>query len=283
MRFTYRRKLVAIGRIRWAERPQQGRQRLAEADNGGMKWFPWRRRHAEHDTPVVEPDSEQVAEWLEPATENPQARADRFWERWHELLPQINSALGDSEPKRIEHLLCEEVAAIHPELHFSVERGQRAVYALVVTGQERPDLRPLTDAWQAAAPDEDMIWEYHDSVPPVPDPTEVTVNIGDHRLRLADVRVVAQVDRDAGVVDVAVHHPELAALTDEARTAMTFLPLDATLGERLAAERLRRVETAEAAPEQGITLLELRTIVRGLAGQDADGNPIGQTTWSGDA
>ena len=247
-----------------------------------MKWFPWRRRHAEHDTAPVEPDSEQVAEWLDPATENPRARAERFWARWHELLPRINSALGDSEPKRIEHLLCEEVAAIHPELHFSVERGQRAVYALVVTGQERPDLRPYTDAWQLAAPSEDMIWEYHDSVPPVPDPTEVTVNIGEHRLRLADVRVVAQVDRDAGVVDVAVHHPQLAALTDEARTAMTFLPLDATLGERLAAERLRRVETAESAPEQAITLLELRTIVRGLAGQDADGNPIEHTTPTGE-
>jgi hypothetical protein len=274
MWFMYRCDRVADGRIHWSERPQRGRQRPVEADNDGMKWFPWRRRHAEHDTAPVEPDSDQVAEWLEPATENPRARAERFWERWYELLPRINSALGDSEPKRIERLLCEEVAAIHPELHFSVERGQRAVYALVVTGQERPDLRPYTDAWQRAAPPEDMIWEYHDSVPPVPDPTEVTVNIGDHRLRLADVRVVAQVDRDAGVVDVAVHHPQLAALTDEARTAMTFLPLDATLGERLAAERLRRVEAAEIAPEHGITLLELRTIVRGLAGQDADGNPM---------
>jgi hypothetical protein len=243
-----------------------------------MKWLPWRRRHVENaKAEAVEPDSEQVAEWLEPASAGPRALVERFWQRWYDLLPQINSALGDSEPKRIENLLCEEVAAIHPELHFSVERGQRAVYALVVTGQERTDLRPYTDAWQAAAPPEDLIWEYHDSVPPVPDPTEVTVNIGEHKLRLADVRVVAQVDRDAGVVDVAVHHPGLSELTDEAKAAMTFLPLDATLGERLAAERLRRVETAIAAPETGITLLELRTLVRGLAGQDADGNPIEQT------
>jgi hypothetical protein len=79
---------------------------------------------------------------------------------------------------------------------------------------------------------------------------------------------VAQVDEAEGVVDVAVYHPELAKLDEAARTAMTFLPLDATLGERLAGERLRRVETAQAEPEHTIGLLELRALVRGLAGAD---------------
>jgi hypothetical protein len=68
------------------------------------------------------------------------------------------------------------------------------------------------------------------------------------------------------VVDVAVHHPVMASLDEAARSAMTYLPLDAALGERLAAERLRRVETAEAEPADTIGLLELRTLVRGLAG-----------------
>jgi hypothetical protein len=192
--------------------------------------------------------------------------AERFWCRWQEMLPEIAAALGDREPNRVENQLCELVAGLHPELHFSLERGHRAIYAFVVTGQEDPRLRPYTDAWRAAAPPEDAIWEYHDSVPPVPDPTQVTVNLGEHRIRLADVRVVAQVDEADGVVDVAVHHPALAELEPAARAAMTYLPLDAALGERLAAERLRRVETAEAEPADTIGLLELRTLVRGLAG-----------------
>jgi len=54
-------------------------------------------------------------------------------------------------------------------------------------------------------------------------------------------------------------------LDDATRRTMTFLPLDATLGERLAAERLRRVETAETEPAGAITLLEFRELVRGLA------------------
>jgi hypothetical protein len=109
------------------------------------------------------------------------------------------------------------------------------------------------------------VWEFHDSVPPVPDPTEVIVNLGQVKVRLGDYRVVAQVDGD--VVDVAVYHPALADLSDQHRQTMTFLPLDVTLGERLAGERLRRVETAQLEPQGTISLLELRTLVRELAGQ----------------
>ncbi|MCE7007880.1 hypothetical protein LWC34_34420 [Kibdelosporangium philippinense] len=210
-----------------------------------MKWF--RRRHPE---PAPQRD--------------PAEAAAEFWRGWVELLPAVSAALGDREPNRVENDLCELVAVVHPQLHFSLERGQRAIYALVISGQEDPRLRPYTDAWKAAAPAEDAIWEYHDSVPPVPDPTEVTVNLGVLHIPLADVRVAVQVDEAEGVVDVAVHHPQFAELDQAAREALTYLPLDATLGERLAAERLRRVETAETEPQGAIGLLELREIVRGL-------------------
>jgi len=187
-----------------------------------------------------------------------------FWRRWADLLPDLSAALGDREPGRVEHALCAAVAESHPDLHVSLERGQRSIYALVVSGQEDPALRPYTDAWKAAAPPEDPIWEYHDSVPPVPDPGLVTVNLGGHRISLADVRVALVVDDVAGLVDVSVYHPELAELDEAARAAMTFLPLDATLGERLAARRLRRVETASALPSDAVPLTELRDVVSRL-------------------
>lgn len=193
---------------------------------------------------------------------NPEEAAAEFWRRWFELLPEVNAALGEREPHRLENELCDLVAGIHPDLHFSLDRGQQAIYSLVISGQEDPRLRPYTDAWKAAAPADDMIWEFHDSVPPVPDPTEVTVNLGARRVPLADVRVVAQVGE--GLVDVAVYHPEFAALSEEQRRTMTFLSLDVTLGERLAGERLGRVETAVAEPASTIGLLELRDLVRSL-------------------
>lgn len=206
----------------------------------------------------------QQPEVIDERPGEPEQVAGEFWQRWHELLPAISAALGDREPQRFEHDLTEAVAAMHPGLQFSIDRGQRAIYSLVVTGQEDPALRPYTDAWLAAAPGEDAVWEYHDSVPPVPDPSEVTVNLGEHRIALADVTVVAQVDEERGSVDVAVHHPELAELEPRAREAMTFLPLDATLGERLAARWLGRVEMADNPPENAITLLDLRELVHRL-------------------
>jgi hypothetical protein len=220
---------------------------LTVRHDSAMRWF----RRRTHARPLGQPD--------------PEALAGRFWAGWRELLPEVAAALGDREPNRVENQLCQLVAELHPRLHFTIDRGQHSIYALVVSGQEDPELRPYTDTWKAAAPPDDAIWEYHDSVPPVPDPTEVTVNLGVHRIALADVRVVAQVDEDDGVVDVAVHHPVMAELAPEARSAMTFLPLDATLGERLAGERLRRVETALSEPSGSIGLLELRDLVGRLA------------------
>ncbi|GGM36193.1 hypothetical protein GCM10012275_04250 [Longimycelium tulufanense] len=191
----------------------------------------------------------------------PAAAAQRFWQRWDKLLPQISAALGDHEPHRVENELCELVAELHPDLHFALERGEHAIYALVVSAQGDPALRPYTDAWIALAPPDNPTWEFHDSVPPVPDPAEVTVSLGPHRLPLAEVRVAALVDEPAGLVDVAVHHPRLADLDERSRQAMTFLPLDAALGERLAADRLGRVETALAEPASSISLGELRELV----------------------
>lgn len=230
----------------------------------------FRRKNAAADDP---PDPRTA--WPEQhVPDDPAAAAETFWQGWYDLLPMVSAALGEGEPHRVEHELCQLVEALHPRLHFSLERGRRSIYALVVTGQEDPELRPFTDAWRAAAPPDDAIWEYHDSVPPVPDPTEVTVNLGEHRIALADVRVVAQVDGDERVVDVAVFHPGFGDLDEAARRTMTFLPLDAALGERLAAERLRRVETAATEPEGAITLLEFRELVRALdAGEHENVGP----------
>ncbi|HVV25173.1 MAG TPA: hypothetical protein VHF06_37425 [Pseudonocardiaceae bacterium] len=229
----------------------------------GMTWFR-RRKQKATDKSAGTPAGQGPAPRTDPAE-----AALRFWARWDELLPTISAALGERELSKVEHELYEAVAAVHPDLHFSLDRGQQAVYALVVSGQEDPELRPYTDAWMAAAPANDVLWEYHDSVPAVPDPNGVTVTLSGYRISLADFLVSVQVDEKAGVVDVAVYHPTLSELDEPGRSAMTFLPLDATLGERLAGERLRRVETALHRPDNAITLRELRDLVRRLAGLPA--------------
>lgn len=199
----------------------------------------------------------------EPSAAEIRERVARFWHRWEEeLLPEVGAALGDGQPQRTDHRLAEAVAEMHPDLVVSVERGTSAIYALVVSGQADPKLRAYTDAWIAAAPGSDSLWEYHDAVPPVPDPTQVTVNLHGKRYPLDEVRVAARFDEQARLVDVAVHHPGLAELPEPEREALTFLPLHAALGERLAADRIGRVETAEQLPEGALELLDFRERVR---------------------
>ncbi|ASU78066.1 hypothetical protein CDG81_06815 [Actinopolyspora erythraea] len=189
-------------------------------------------------------------------------RAELFWRRWEELLPQVGSALGDGVPQRVDHQIAEAVALLHPGLNFSIERGREAIYALVITAQADPELRVYTDAWRAAAPTTDSLWEYHDAVPPVPDPREVTVNLGGRRYPLEEVRVSALFDEARHLVDVAVYHPGFAELAGNEREALTFLPLHAALGEKLAADRIGRVETAERLPENAVDLVVFRDRVR---------------------
>ncbi|CAM05351.1 hypothetical protein A8924_6526 [Saccharopolyspora erythraea NRRL 2338] len=224
---------------------------------GAMLKFLRRRNRAEDESGPVDVEADAAA------------RAEEFWRRWDDMLPEVSAALGDSVPHRVDHQLAELAAAVHPHLTISIERGETAVYALVLTSQADPELRPYTDAWIAAAPAADSLFEYHDSIPPVPDPTEVTVNLRGEKYALADVRVAPQVDEAEGLVDVAVYHPGFAGLEGEARAALTFLPLDAALGERLAADRIGRVETADNEPQGAIGLLEFRDLVRALDDGDS--------------
>lgn len=227
---------------------------------GRMMKFFRRRAKAEAEQPVAEP-------------EGPTARAEAFWQRWDQLLPEVSAALGDSAPQRVDHQLSEALAAVHPRLVFSIERGTEAIYALVVSGQADPELRPYTDAWMAAAPSTDSLWEYHDAVPAVPDPSQVTVSLRGEQYALSEVRLAPQLDSAEGLVDVAVYHPGFSGLEEAAKSALTFLPLDAALGERLAADRLGRVETAEAQPRNAVGLLEFRDLVRRFdSGDLSDGS-----------
>jgi hypothetical protein len=99
-----------------------------------MSWF--RRRTEPEPAPVHLP--------------NPAEAAVAFWQEWFELLPTVSAALGDGEPFRVEGDLGAMVAAMHPDLEFSLERGHRAIYALVITGREDPKLRPYTPTLRAA-------------------------------------------------------------------------------------------------------------------------------------
>ena len=80
---------------------------------------------------------------------------------------------------------------------------------------------------------------------------------------------------NSGRFDVQLHHPAFADLPEEGRSLVTFLALDAALGEVDTELWLGEVVPVEFPPLDGFGLTALRSVVQDLKRQrlDADGHP----------
>lgn len=193
-----------------------------------------------------------------------------FWQRWAVLRSDVAAALDADDTALVEPRVAAAVSALDPRLGWSVGTGERATYALMITGEGDQRLRALTDAWLAAAPPSDGEWEYHDAAPAHDDPSEVTLAIADHYVPLSEIRVAVHLVGE--LIHVAVFHPLMAQLTGADRDALSFVPLDVTLGERLVERRIGRVEPVDAEPANALDLLGLRALVTSL---DPDDQRVG--------
>lgn len=182
-----------------------------------------------------------------------------FWRRWARLRDEVAAALDGGEPHPVESQVALAVAAMNPRLGWSLSGGRGERYVLVVTGEGDEQLRAVTDAWRRAAPSDEG-WDYHDAAPAMDDPGDFLLGIGELQVALADVRVKALPDGD--MLHVAVFHPALPQLAVEDRDALSFVALDTALGERLVERRIGRVEPVNAEPDQAMTLVQLRELVR---------------------
>lgn len=187
---------------------------------------------------------------------------DAFWQRWATLRPQVAAALDVGHTDMVEPMVAAAVGVLDSRLGWSLGTGERSRYALMVTGEGDQVLRAITDAWLAAAPPADADWEYHDAAPAHEDPSEVTLALDDLHVPLSEIRVAAQ---PAGeLVNVVVFHPVMARLHGAARDALSFVPLDVALGERLVERRIGRVEPVDAEPPNALDLQGLRALVASL-------------------
>lgn len=197
---------------------------------------------------------------------------DAFWRQWAILRPRVAAALDAGHTDdMVAPMVAAAVGVLDPRLGWSVGTGERSRYALMVTGEGDRALRAITDAWLAAAPPADADWEYHDAAPAHEDPSEVTLALGDLHVPLSEIRVAAQ---PAGeLVNVAVFHPVMASLDGADRDALSFVPLDVALGERLVERRIGRVEPVDAEPPNALDLHGLRALVASL-------DPAEQPAWA---
>ncbi|MFS0701587.1 hypothetical protein AB6N24_16570 [Cellulomonas sp. 179-A 4D5 NHS] len=206
-----------------------------------------------------------------PSPEQVRARQDdgiaAFWAWWVAEGRAQAAATFDSEDgeavRRLGPVLAERINAVDPELSFETGAGRTARHVLVVTAAGNPDLRDVARRWLDAAPAADDAFEYADLRRPVADPSGVAIGLDEHRtVDLASATVVTVVE--GGKVHVQVSHPEFASLPDDAQGQITFLLLDALLGEEAVERWVGEVAWASGHGVVPTPLLDLPEVVGGL-------------------
>lgn len=193
------------------------------------------------------------------------AAINAFWDWWAAGGKAEASELfaGRGDQARFEAFGEEIGARVQAigDLAVATGPGRTARHLLVLTAGGAPELRGLAAEWLAAAPPADAEFEYADHRQPHPEPQSLALRFDGGEIGLAETTVVAI--EDGGKVHVQLVNPAFAELGDEDRSQVTFLFLDAVLGERVVEERIGQIAAA-AAHEDGalaVSILELPGIV----------------------
>lgn len=188
-----------------------------------------------------------------------------FWAWWATEGKAEASELfaGRGDPERFEAFSGAIGARVQAmgDLAVATGPGHDAKHCLVLTAGGNPDLRDLAAAWLAAAPPTDEEFEYADHRQAHPEPASLTLRFEGGELDLASTTVVAIAE--GGKVHVQLAHPQFAELDEDDRGQVTFLFLDAVLGERAVEDRIGEVAWAAAHADGvgSVSLLELPGIV----------------------
>jgi hypothetical protein len=198
-----------------------------------------------------------------------QLRADQdgaiaaFWAWWTadgeaRAARQFDGEGSSAELEAVTEELARRVDAIGA-LAFETGAGVTARHVLVVTAAGDPEMRPLADRWLAAAPAPTEAFEYAAWRQPVAEPAGLAIGYDGHEVALADAAVRTSVE--GSKVHVEVAHAAFASMPREAQGQVTFLFLDALLGEQVVEESIGEVSWTSTPAEGGVPLVELRELV----------------------
>ena len=201
---------------------------------------------------------------------------DAFWAWW--AAEGAAACEAGIEAGTIEDLVDELNARVHalsPELAWELGPSETSAHRLVVSPEGNPAARATARRWLMAAPEPTETWTYADARPADPDPASGSIRVGDAEVDFAEIRVAAT--RVGHHVDVAVHHPLLRDLPEQARGVVVFISLDHTLGETDCETWIGNVEPALELPDDTVSLVGLRDLVAEVRA-DAIGED-GEPTW----
>jgi Family of unknown function (DUF695) len=212
--------------------------------------------------------------------EDPAARQraaiDGFWSWWATEGRALATAstVGEVGTDQLAAALSGAVDAIHPDLEWETAAGTESRHLLTVTAAGVPELRPLARRWRLAAPPADAEWTYADlRLPVAGDVAATSLTVGDHSYVIGEASVDAHVRGLA--LDVSVHHPHFAVLTEDQRNLVSFLLLDQVLGEEAVETWVGQVTSSSMPALDPVPITGLRSVVAGLRAEhtEPDGSP----------
>lgn len=212
----------------------------------------------------------------DPAPDSAAGIAD-FWQWWTtQGAADVAAAIAARDPQRQAEPLSARVAVIHPALDFELGPGRLAHHQLAITAAGDPELRATARRWLRAAPAPDAVWEYVDLRQPSDDLAGQILEIGGRRMSFDEVVVAPR--RRGARVDVTAYHPLFPDVDDGTRMQLTFLALDAALGEAEVETWIGEILAATHPPLDAFALQHLRSVVTDIAAEFSgeDGSP----SWS---
>ncbi|MDO5066689.1 MAG: hypothetical protein Q4D96_05380 [Propionibacteriaceae bacterium] len=202
-------------------------------------------------------------------------RVQQFWSWWGEHHIEVARALATGEQiDRIAEELTARLRQIDQRLAWEVGQGDGgSAMVFVVSAEGEPALRATARRVVLAAPPADAQWSYTDLKQPK---ASAVLRFAGHDLDFNDARVV--IDQDHTKVHLEVWHPIFAKVDEQLRLQLTFLMLDAAVGEERIELWVGGVDAAEEEPEGAVPLSQVQRAIDDLRGSflSEDGEPC----WS---
>lgn len=201
------------------------------------------------------------------------AAISAFWTWWASNAQSIADSIPTGELERFVKPMSARVHAIDPGLAWEFGAGTSSRHQLTVTAEGDPRLRRTARQWLRQAPSSDQLWSFHDMRQA--SGLNTTLQLNDATLLLSEITVTA-IPVGSGL-NVTMHHPVFATLSEPMQAQISALALDAALGEEAVELWIGTIEYTPIATADAIPLGELSEVVSGVISEFM---PQGEMAWA---
>lgn len=195
---------------------------------------------------------------------DPRPAIANFWSWWAEHRADVVKALEEDRTDDVLGMLDPAVAAIDERLSCEVVPTENKRFGLVISSAGEPRLRATAERWRIAAPDDPDV-DFFSTRRRTPAAFQSTMlKIDGYDFAMSELMAGVRVDSSSGKVDVVVHHPLFTLVDHDHRLRVTFLGLDAAIGEDSVQRWVGAIDVSVDAPIDAIPLSSLENVVEQL-------------------